>query len=142
MSFDKNKDGKVTKDELPERMHHLIALGDTNKDGALDREEIKKLAERLNQGARPRGPGGPGGPPPGPGRLERIIDDLGLNTKDKEKADKVLEAHHEEVRKQWEKANEELLKELKGVLSAEQLAQLKEDLMRRPPPPRPRRPGE
>src|SRR5215471_16588756 len=44
MAFDKNKDGKVTRDELPERMHHLIALGDTNKDGALDRDEIKKLA--------------------------------------------------------------------------------------------------
>src|SRR5690242_16347443 len=40
MSFDKNKDGKVTKDELPERMHHLIEQGDTNKDGALDRDEV------------------------------------------------------------------------------------------------------
>ena len=77
----------------------------------------------------------PPGPPPGPGGLERIIDDLGLSKKDKEKADKVLEAHHEEVRKQWEKGNEELLKELKGVLSARQLARLKEDLMRRPPAP-------
>ena len=44
MAFDKNKDGKVTKDELPERMHDLIARGDTNKDGALDRDEIQKLA--------------------------------------------------------------------------------------------------
>jgi Ca2+-binding EF-hand superfamily protein len=44
MGFDKNRDGKVTKDELPERMHGLIARGDTNKDGALDRDEIKKLA--------------------------------------------------------------------------------------------------
>src|SRR5262245_3393233 len=44
MAFDKNKDGKVTRDELPERLHHLIARGDTNKDGALDRDEIRKLA--------------------------------------------------------------------------------------------------
>src|SRR5262245_56746595 len=44
MAFDKNKDGKVTKDELPERMHDLIARGDTNKDGALDKDEIRKLA--------------------------------------------------------------------------------------------------
>lgn len=50
MAFDKNKDGKVTRDELPERMHHLIALGDTNKDGALDRDEIKKLATTLAAG--------------------------------------------------------------------------------------------
>jgi hypothetical protein len=58
ITFDKNKDGKVTKEELPERMHHLIALGDTNKDGALDRDEIKKLVT-----ARATAPGGfgPGG---------------------------------------------------------------------------------
>jgi hypothetical protein len=43
MTFDKNKDGKITKDELPERMHGLFAHGDTNKDGALDRDEITKL---------------------------------------------------------------------------------------------------
>src|SRR5260370_3505292 len=44
MSFDKNKDGKITKDELPERMQFLIEKGDTNKDGALDKDEIKKLS--------------------------------------------------------------------------------------------------
>src|SRR4051794_12877928 len=47
LSFDKNSDGKVTADELPERMQHLLALGDVNKDGALDREEIRKLATTL-----------------------------------------------------------------------------------------------
>src|SRR4051794_40741049 len=44
MAFDKNKDGKVTREELPERMHHLIEQGDTNKDGALDRDELRALA--------------------------------------------------------------------------------------------------
>src|SRR5215510_10831162 len=64
MAFDKNKDGKVTKDELPERMHDLIARGDTNKDGALDKDEIRKLATDLpREGAfRGFGPGGRGGP--------------------------------------------------------------------------------
>src|SRR5205807_7056903 len=56
MSFDKNKDGKVTKDELPERMQDLIAKGDANKDGALDNAEIKKLATDLAR----NGPSGPG----------------------------------------------------------------------------------
>jgi hypothetical protein len=70
MAFDKNKDGKVTKDELPERMHYLFELGDTNKDGALDREELQRLAEKLrDQGPPAQGPrggrGGRGGPPPG-----------------------------------------------------------------------------
>jgi hypothetical protein len=65
MAFDKNKDGKVTRDELPERMHGLIARGDTNNDGALDRDEIRKLA------SAPAGPGpagfGVGGFRAGPG---------------------------------------------------------------------------
>jgi hypothetical protein len=59
MAFDKNGDGKVTRDELPERMHDLITRGDLNKDGALDRDEIRKLATAL--AAPPGGPGGPGG---------------------------------------------------------------------------------
>src|SRR5262245_23197505 len=40
MAFDKKGTGKVTKDDLPERMQFLIARGDTNKDGALDRDEV------------------------------------------------------------------------------------------------------
>jgi cytochrome c peroxidase len=47
MAYDKNQDGKVTRDELPERMQHLIEKGDTNKDGALDKDEIKELATKL-----------------------------------------------------------------------------------------------
>jgi|GEM_PF-5623482 len=58
MSFDKNKDGKVTKDELPERMQCLIERGNTNKDGALDKDEIKKLAATLAPSPGAFGPGG------------------------------------------------------------------------------------
>ena len=69
MAFDANKDGKVSKDELPARMQSLFDDGDTNKDGFLDMEELKRLAGRNNQ---PRGPGNgpPGGGPP-PGRPQR-----------------------------------------------------------------------
>jgi EF hand len=62
MSFDKNKDGKVTKDELPERLQYLIELGDLNGDGALDADELRRLAERLQKEV----PGGPGGKKKGP----------------------------------------------------------------------------
>jgi cytochrome c peroxidase len=61
MAYDKNKDGKITKDELPERMQHLIAKGDTNKDGALDKEEIKKLASIFANARSFRGGGRRGG---------------------------------------------------------------------------------
>jgi hypothetical protein len=73
MAYDKNGDGKVTKDELPERMQGLIEQGDRNGDGALDRDEIRRLSERgpPGPGGRPQGgpggPGGPGGRPGGPG---------------------------------------------------------------------------
>jgi Spy/CpxP family protein refolding chaperone len=62
MRFDKNKDGLVTREELPERMHYLIEQGDLNKDGALDREELKKLAAKLAA----EGPADPPPPPPPP----------------------------------------------------------------------------
>ena len=68
MTFDKDGDGKVTREELPERMHRLIELGDTNNDGALDRDELKQLAEKLRQTEAARaadrpGPRGPVAPP-------------------------------------------------------------------------------
>ena len=67
MSFDKDGDGKVTSSELPERMASVMAQGDTNHDGVLDREEIRALT---NQNSIPQPPPGRGrrggGPPPPP----------------------------------------------------------------------------
>lgn len=65
MAFDKNGDGVLTKDELPERMQGLLARGDANQDGKLTREELTKLA-----GAAASSGGGErrsaDGPPPDP----------------------------------------------------------------------------
>jgi hypothetical protein len=75
MAFDKNKDGKLTKDEVTDtRLHRLFDLADANKDGVVTKEELMALAAKMEaemaQG-RGRGPGGPGGPggfgPGGPG---------------------------------------------------------------------------
>src|SRR5204862_4561188 len=44
MAFDKNKDGKLKKAELPERMQGLFERVDENKDGELTLDEIKKAA--------------------------------------------------------------------------------------------------
>jgi Spy/CpxP family protein refolding chaperone len=142
LSFDKNGDGKVTKDELPERMQDLIAKGDANKDGALDRDEVKKLAADLarDRGVRGFGAGRflpPGGfAPPGgfgPGGVERALADLKLSDKTKqEKAEAVVKAHQEKVRKLMDDTREELLKQMKDVLSEEEFKTFKEAVERRP----------
>jgi hypothetical protein len=90
MAFDKNKDGKLTKDEVTDpRLHRLFDRADANKDGVVTKEELMALAAQLEaespQGRGFRGPGrggrggfggpGPGGPggfgpPGGPGADE------------------------------------------------------------------------
>lgn len=163
MSFDKNKDGKITRDELPERMQDLIEKGDTNKDGALDRDEIKKLAADLARDGFPGGgpgdgffpgPGGPGGPggrlppgpggrggrPPGPGfglpprELDRAVDELKLTDQKKESANAALRAHHDNMRKLTDMARAELLLRMDEVLSAEEFKSFQAALERLPPP--------
>ena len=67
MEFDKNKDGKLSKDEVPERMARMIDQHDENEDGALDKSELKKVAAEMAQRRGRRGPEGegrrgPGGP--------------------------------------------------------------------------------
>jgi len=56
---DKNKDGKLTKDELPERMQPMFDRIDTNKDKELDKAELTKMSEQFNSrnrsGGRNRG---------------------------------------------------------------------------------------
>jgi hypothetical protein len=146
MSFDKNKDGKITKDELPERMQFLIEKGDTNKDGALDKEEIKKLAAELAKdgsfdgGAGQGGPGGRGGRggPNGPGSgltlvmIERAADDLKLSDGKKETVAAAIKSHKEEARKLTELARAELLLQVGDLLSDEELKKFKSALDRAP----------
>lgn len=73
-SYDKNKDGKVAKDEAPEQIQSFFDRFDTNKDGALDKAEMdaisgpKKTADgEATAGAGGDGAGGPGGGGPGGG---------------------------------------------------------------------------
>ena len=64
LQFDKNADGKLAKDELPERMVAMMERGDANKDGFLTRDELVALAQAQMQrgatggdrdGGRPKG---------------------------------------------------------------------------------------
>jgi hypothetical protein len=149
LSFDKNNDGKITLEELPERMQHLIALGDVNKDGALDKEEIRKLATTLESfagltgngpplpppGAPPKGPGPKGGPKGGPGKgpgaeIQRTLDELSINGPARDSANRLLRAHQDKVRRFEELSRSELILQLKDVLNEEDYRVLKSALDR------------
>lgn len=56
---DRNGDGKVTADDLPERARARFPMMDTNKDGELDANEIavveKKMKEMMSRGGRQSG---------------------------------------------------------------------------------------
>src|SRR5262245_25689339 len=73
MAFDKNKDGKLTRDEITDpRLLRLFEQADTNKDGVVTKEALMALAAKMEaevaQGGGRGGPGGPGGfGPGGPG---------------------------------------------------------------------------
>jgi HlyD family secretion protein len=73
-AMDKNKDGKVTADEMPEQMQRGFSRMDANGDGGIDQAEhqaavdrMKQMQQQMQQGGGPGGPGGgpPGGGPPG-----------------------------------------------------------------------------
>ncbi len=74
MAFDKNKDGKLTREEITDpRLLRLFDRADADKDGVVTREELVALATEMaaeqgqGGGKGRRGPGGPDGPPDGPG---------------------------------------------------------------------------
>ena len=72
MSQDKNQDGKLSKDEVDERMLPMFDRLDANSDGAIDKSEIEAAAARMggSRGGR-GGPGGPGGNQGGGQRPQR-----------------------------------------------------------------------
>ncbi len=57
MGYDKNDDGKVSKSEMPERMQAMFGRVDANSDDFLDKEELEKMASRMES----RGGGAGGG---------------------------------------------------------------------------------
>ena len=50
VSFDVDADGRVSRDELPERMQGLVPRGDRNADAALDSDEIRALVTAASSG--------------------------------------------------------------------------------------------
>jgi len=82
--LDANKDGKISKDELPEPLQQNFARLDANSDGSLSTEELA----RGGMGFLPR-PGAPGAPPPE--QLAADFDRLDANKDGKLTKDEVPE---------------------------------------------------
>ena len=51
--YDRNKDGYLSKDELPDWLHHNFARLDTDKDGKISKEELSHGVAYLQQRRRP-----------------------------------------------------------------------------------------
>lgn len=62
MQMDANKDGKISKDEMPaQQVERMFDRADINKDGFLDKAELEafaKAGQARGQGGQPGGPGG------------------------------------------------------------------------------------
>src|SRR5262249_4297625 len=72
MRFDKDGDGKLTREEVTDaRLRRLFDRADADKDGVVTKDELNALAAREPAGGGGFGPpGGPGGfGPPGGGRM-------------------------------------------------------------------------
>lgn len=85
LAFDANKDGRLSKDEVPERMQGIFERADANKDGFLTKEELQ-AASASQQPRRMEG----GGPPMD--LLFRAIDKNGDGTLSKEEIAGAAEA--------------------------------------------------
>jgi hypothetical protein len=72
-SYDKNRDGKLDKQEVPRRLRFAFERLDQDRDGGLTREEAKAIGELLGElgrglGGQPPGQGGAGGSGNGGGK--------------------------------------------------------------------------
>ncbi len=63
-TLDADKDGKLSREELPGQVQQFFDVMDSNADGFVDRAEMAKAMQRA--AAMGAGGGGPGGPPGGP----------------------------------------------------------------------------
>ena len=68
--FDKNKDGFLTKDELPPRLMDFFDEADTNGDGKLDKKEVEQLLQML----RKRFGQAPAAKPDNKAEIEQLVD--------------------------------------------------------------------
>jgi len=72
MQYDRNRDGRLTADEVPPQLAGMLQAADQNRDGAIDMRELAAFAQMGQQmGGNGFGRGGGGEFPPGDGRGPR-----------------------------------------------------------------------
>ena len=134
MTFDRNHDGLVARAELPERMLGLLTRGDVSKDGALDATEVRRLAVAPAPPVVARGlqPGQYGfGEDTGFDtrlHIDGAIEDLRLASATRDQA---LAIGRTFADKANEQAKTDLLATMEGLLTPEQLVQVRAVLDRR-----------
>src|SRR5262245_36666987 len=145
LTFDANKDGRVTKSELNERMKDLLAKGDSNRDEALDADEIRSMVQTAS--ASP-GRGGLRSGVPGPGRgrffdarppaptqgVQGIVNDLKLPAEKRQAALNAAAEYQMSLFLFAQDAATRLVQDVQGFLSAQQLADLRARVDRQPGP--------
>lgn len=65
MANDKNGDGRLTPDEVPQQLGTMLSGADTNNDRVIDREELKQAVQDMQNRSREGGGPGQAGPPVG-----------------------------------------------------------------------------
>ena len=128
MSFDRNSDGRVAREELLERMQDLVARGDSDSDGALDATEIRRLAITPPAADQVRGLqighysfGGEVGFS-SRSHIEGALDDLRLADSTRDQALALVTGFLDTLESP---ASATLLKEMESLLTPEQLADFK-----------------
>ena len=126
MAFDGNGDGHVRQDELPERMHDIVARGDRNRSGGIDRNEVRAL---VSSDVRP----GRGIPlarlaanlrPAPEASVETLLDDLGLDAAIRDAALAAVAREREERSNAAAASVDRLRDDVRSLLDAEQLLAL------------------
>ena len=117
MSFDVNKDNRISRDELPERMHALVGRGDKNGNAALDADEVRALvaaasSERVRISSRLQPPEG----------LPGVIKDLRLSPEKQERALSILSRYNLPltITHNNDATTSDLYREMKALLDAEE----------------------
>jgi collagen type III alpha len=72
MNSDKDGDGKLSKDEAPERLREHFNQIDADDDGQIDRSELKKAMSRFGRRRGGEHSGPPRGRPNRPARSEEV----------------------------------------------------------------------